>query len=120
MIDVKHLKASDQLALAALLRLAVRLDGEFSQAEQEALEDVAIDVGERSFWNLMDEAGRNLPDEESIRTAALAVTDPEARAAIYECVLHVARSDAIQTREMGLLEWLQKNWSLDREGNPIG
>lgn len=115
-LELGQLAPSDQLVLAALLRLLVRLDGQFSDAEQAALEDIALDFGEKTFWQLMDQAGRALPDDESIRKAASAVADPAARELIYARVLDVARSDTIQVREAGLLEWLQWAWKLDAGG----
>lgn len=113
---IKNLSASDQLALAGVLRLLVRLDGKFSENEQEALEDIAVEFGQKMFWQLMDEAGRKLPDDAAIREAALGVS-VEARSIIFECILGVARSDTIQVREMALLDWLRENWKLD-QGSP--
>ena len=111
-LGLKELDPGAQLALAALLRLLVRLDGRFSEEEQHAIEDVALEFGEKRFWQTMDEVGRNLPDEKSIREAAVRVVDPAAREAIYQAVLHVARSDSIQIPEQGLLEWLRETWEI--------
>lgn len=114
----KDLSASDQLALAALLRMAIRLDGKFSDAEREVLEDLALDFGERTFWQLMDEAGRTLPDDEAIKNAALAVQDPGARELIYACIVSVVQSDSIQAREQGLLDFLREGWGLRSDLGP--
>ena len=109
---VRSLSPSDQLALAALLRLLVRLDGKFSQEEQSALEEIALVYGEKTFWQMMDEAGRKLPDEDSIKRQALVVTEPGARELIFGCILGVAQADSVQGREQGLLEWLRAEWQL--------
>jgi hypothetical protein len=109
---LKDLPASDQLALAGMLRLLVRLDGKFSAEEQEALEDISIEFGQQTFWHLMDEAGRKLADDAAIREAALAVTEP-ARALVYDCLLRVAQSDTIQVRELALLDFLREKWNLE-------
>lgn len=110
--NLKDLPASDQLALAGMLRLLVRLDGKFSAEEQEALEDISVEFGQQTFWQLMDEASRKLPDDSAIREAALAVSEP-ARALVYDCVLRVAQSDTIQVRELDLLDFLRQNWKID-------
>lgn len=110
--SVKDLGPNDQLALAALLRLLVRLDGKFSDEEQAALEEIALVYGEKTFWQMMDEAGRKLPDEAAIRKHATSVTDPGARSLIFACILGVARADSVQGREQGLLEWLRSEWKL--------
>ncbi len=112
----RSLAAGEQLVLAGLLRMLVRLDGKFSDEEQEALEDLASDFGEKTFWQLMDEAGRQLPDEAAIRDAAAAIQNPEARERIYGLVLGVAQSDCIQGREQTLLDFLRESWKLDEQG----
>lgn len=114
----RSLEAGEQLVLAGLLRLLVRLDGKFSDEEQAALEDLASDFGEKTFWQLMDEAGRKLPDEAAIRDRVALVRSEEARTLIYKLVLDVARVDCIQGREQGLLDWLREAWKLDEAGSP--
>jgi hypothetical protein len=114
----RDLSAPEQLVLAALLRMAVRLDGKFSDAEREVLEDLALDFGEKTFWQLMDEAGRSLADDEGIRRAALAVENPEARHLIYSCVVSVVQSDSVQSREQGLLDWLVESWRISPDAGP--
>ena len=114
----RGLDADEQLVLAGLLRLLVRLDGKFSDEEQAALEELAGDFGEKTFWHLMDEAGRKLPDEASIRDRVSVVRNDEVRALIYGLVLTVAQSDCIQGREQGLLDWLRESWKLDETGAP--
>ncbi|MEZ4227278.1 MAG: hypothetical protein R3B13_40450 [Polyangiaceae bacterium] len=111
-LPLKELGATDQVALAALLRLMVRLDGRFTDAEQEALGDLALSMGERRFWQVMDEAAQRLPDEESIRAAATGVTDQSAREVLYVALLRVAESDVIQATEAGLLAWLREQWAI--------
>lgn len=117
MSDLDALAPDDQLALAALLRLLVRLDGKFSEEEQGALEEIALAYGEKRFWQLMDEAGRKLSDESAIKQQASRVTDPTARQIIYGYILSVARSDTVQGREQGLLDWLESQWHVTAGGS---
>ncbi len=112
-IDFKDLDENEQLALAALLRLLVRMDGQFSQAEQEALQEIALDFGEKRFWKVMEEAASKAPDEARIRAVAQSVTRLSARELIYGAVLGVAMSDVIQGGETSLLDWLRAEWKLD-------
>ncbi len=111
-LPLKEIGPQDQVALAALLRLMVRLDGRFTEAEQEALGDLALSMGERRFWQVMDEAAQRLPDEAAIRDAALQVTDQSAREVLYLALVRVAESDVIQSTEAGLLAWLREHWSI--------
>ena len=111
-LPLKEIGPQDQVALAALLRLMVRLDGRFTEAEQEALGDLALSMGERRFWQVMDEAAQRLPDEAAIRDAAIQVTDQSAREVLYLALVRVAESDVIQSTEAGLLAWLRQQWSI--------
>jgi hypothetical protein len=117
-IGLKDLSEEEQLALAALLRLLVRLDGQFSEAEQEALEEIALDFGEKRFWKVMDDAASKAPDEDGVRRAARAVTRRAACELIYGLLLTVAQSDVIQGRESSLLEWLKTEWKLEEVPAP--
>lgn len=117
-IGLKDLSDDEQLALAALLRLLVRLDGEFSEAEQEALEDIALDLGEKRFWQVMEEAAHRASDEDGVRRVALGVSRLSARELIYGLLLDVAQSDVIQGRETSLLDWLKREWKLDDGAAP--
>ncbi len=112
LLPLKELAPEDQLALAALLRMLVRLDGRFTDAEQESLQDLALSMGERRFWAVMDDAAQRLPDDDSIRECALGVTDKDAREMIFVALLRVAESDVIQPREAGLLDWLREQWKI--------
>jgi hypothetical protein len=91
----------------------VRLDGQFSDAEQEALGEIALDFGEKRFWKVMEEAAQKVPDEGSIRAIALSVARQPVRELIYGLVLGVAMSDVIQSGESSLLEWLRTEWNID-------
>lgn len=69
-------------------------------------------MGERRFWQVMDEAAQTLPDEAGIREAAKRVTDQDARELLYVALVRVAESDVIQSSEAGLLEWLRSEWNI--------
>jgi hypothetical protein len=115
---LRDLGESEQLALCALLRLLIRLDGQFSDAEQEALQEIALDFGERRFWQVMEDAASKAPDDESVRALALGITRPGVRELVYGVILHVAQSDVAQGRELGLLDWLRSEWKLEDDTSP--
>src|SRR5690349_16798165 len=116
MDDLEQLTSEELLVLAALLRCVIRIDRQFTAPEQEAVERIAMQVaapgprppGEGVFrkastpleplgadrlFELIELAGEELPDDDAIREAALAVTRQEAREVIYGLVWEVAAAD---------------------------
>lgn len=120
MDHIDELSHAELLALGGLLRLLVRLDGRFSDAEREALRQVAsmvgeagaAPIGEERLFAILDEAASTLTDDEALRSAALGVTRPEARGAIHAAVTFVANVDVAPDRELSLLDWLAREWNL--------
>lgn len=126
------LTSDEQLALAGLLRLLVRLDGEFSEDEEVAITAAASRIGTAratddgayrdesptealgadAFWKLIDRAAIELPDDEAIRRAAIGVERPAAREAIHAVLYDVASADAVAPAELSLLDWLANEWKL--------
>jgi hypothetical protein len=127
-----RLQDHEQLAFAGLARLLIRADGTFSTEEAGALEEVALDllgapgaadspyrackpeeVNPDAIWELIDRAASELPEDESVKKAALAVTRPEARTAIYGALFEIASSDVIALEEWPLLDWLAEEWAVE-------
>jgi uncharacterized tellurite resistance protein B-like protein len=136
MDEIEELTEAEMLALAALLRALIRADGAFSPAEHAALSAVAASVtliaqsdanddatyrstgeplqplGDDALFALIERAGRELPDEDSIRALARTVTRPAARATIHALLFEVAASDGIAAGESAVLDWLAECWAL--------
>jgi hypothetical protein len=133
---VERLTSAEALALAGLARLLIRMDGRFTDAEREALSDVATSIavvadeaaaiepyrggasapspiGEEALYALLDRAGEELVNDAAVRAAALRVTRQEARATIHALLFEVAASDVISAGESTLLDWLAEQWELD-------
>ena len=136
MDEIEELTEPEMLALAGLLRVLIRADGAFSAAEHAALAGVAASValvavsdtvedatprttaepplplGDDALFALIERAGRELPDEASIRALARTVTRPVARATIHALLFEVAASDGIAAGESAVLDWLAECWAL--------
>ena len=110
--DLQDLTPENQLIVAGLLRRLVRLDGQFTAAEQETLQDLALSTGRKRFWSLMEQAGERFSSDESLRQAAMSVKDPEAREHIFGVLVRVAQADSLAEPEAQLLEWLREIWQL--------
>lgn len=126
------LTSEELLAFAGLVRWLVRLDGQFSEDEEAAIEEVAVDLfsggategpyrgaaetanaaAPEAIWDLIERAGELLPDEEALRRLARGVTRQEARERIYGALYVVASSDVISKQEWPFLEWLEKEWGV--------
>lgn len=135
------LSDDERLAFAGLVRALVRLDGAFTEVERAAIDEIGAELlavrasldaspyrsrapeaeseaGELAaaadaMWELVARAGTELPDEEAIRRAALAVTRQDAREAIYEALFTIGAADAIDAGESTLLEWLRTSWQVE-------
>lgn len=138
MNEPEQLNDSELLTLAALARLMIRLDGQFTEDEERALGEIADAIaapasqrddegdgpyregaepaealGEAAFFELIELAGEELPDDASVREAARAVERPEARASIHALLHHLAVANTAQPRELALLGWLATEWQIE-------
>jgi hypothetical protein len=129
-VTLDDLSDAESLALGGLLRLMIRIDGSFSQAEEEVLGELAeelsrqgsdgatyrgqavVQADPQAIYTIIDRAGRALENDDAIREAARAVTRPEAREIIYGALFAVATADTISTGEGALLTWLEETWEL--------
>lgn len=133
----ERLTNEELAAFAGIVRCLVRLDGKFTEAEAAAIDDVANDLlasapgnapyreepedtrkrgvqSSAELWALIDRAGEDLEDDAAVRRLAVGVTRPEARELIYEALFAVAASDVIEKEEWPLLDWLAKEWKIQR------
>jgi hypothetical protein len=142
MNELEQLNDSELLTLAALARLMIRLDGQFTAEEERALGEIGDAIaappsqrggdgayrenaaesvealGEAAFFELLELAGEELPDDASVREAARSVDRPEARASIHAHLHHLAISNPAQPRELELLEWLATEWQIEESAPP--
>ena len=104
---------AEKLVFASLVRLMVRLDGEFSRDEASVLQEAADELGSDEFWGLVEAAAlRDNQDEDAVRDLAMTVERPEVREAIYGVLYGVALQDALGQSERELLEWLERAWNI--------
>ena len=131
MEQLERLTGSEALVLGGLLRILIREDGRFTDAERGALalvatsvalvEDDAVSappdgaapIGEEGLYIFIERAGEVFKDDIGVRTAALDITRPSARAAIHALLFEVAASDMISEGEGTLLDWLAEKWELE-------
>ncbi|HEX2676898.1 MAG TPA: hypothetical protein VHM19_09665 [Polyangiales bacterium] len=107
------LSPDERVALGGLLRLMLRSDGQFSEAEEATLERIGTRLGgdAGSLWKVISQSAQQCPENEQIRSAAKAVQRAEARKLIRSLLEEVAASDAVSAPESELLAWLQSAWA---------
>lgn len=109
---LEELQRPEQLAFAGLVRLLVRIDGEFSPGEVTALASLAKELGSGAFWTLMREAQQELGSAEDVVEVVETVTRREVQDWIYGVLLGLAAVDGIQDAESQVLDWLMHTWQL--------
>jgi uncharacterized tellurite resistance protein B-like protein len=115
-MTIRDLSHDDQLALVGLVRLMIRLDGQFSAGEEQALDAVVQELGPDLFEKLAEEVGEKMQDEEAVKYYASRVADQEARELIYGTLFDLAIPDSIVLAEASLLSWLAERWGIDPRG----
>ena len=113
-LALQDLEAHEQLALGGLIRILIRLDGSFSESEEEHLNAVAEEVGDReTLWSIISRSAQEQADDGAIRDAAMGVKRTEARELIRYVLEAIARADSITITEQKLLDWLSDTaWTL--------
>ena len=106
-IKLEDLEDHEQLALGGLIRILIRLDGSFSEAEEEYLNQVAAEVGTQDeLWKIISRSAQELPDDDAIKAKTLKVERTNARELIRYVLEAIARADTISLREQKLFDWL--------------
>ena len=112
-MQLSEMQDAEKQALAALVRVMVGVDGEYSAAEMADLANTAEYLGEDEFWQLIGDAGHQHLDQEVLDARAAAVERPEAREAIYGILFGVAAAGTVEDDEGKLLDWLAETWGIE-------
>jgi hypothetical protein len=111
-VKLADLDAEERLALVALVRFMVRMDGVFSPAEVTALTALAKEVGSAEFWATMSEVQQRVATADDMVQLTEQVRRREVQAWIYGVLLGLAAVDGVDGSEIQLLEWVQETWGL--------
>ena len=117
-MSVAEFAHDEKLVLLGLVRLMIRLDGEFSTGERELLDNLVADLGEDSFETLSAEANEKMQDEDAIKYYAERVTRQAAQEEIYGILYSLAIPGSIVPAESSLLAWLEERWSVGKPQTP--
>ncbi len=104
-----ELEEREQLALTGLVRLMVRMDGQFSPGEVDAVAALAREVGAGGFWATMARAQTIEMDELGKQVEQVR---PAVREWMYGVLVGLAAVDGIEESESELLTWLMDIWEM--------
>lgn len=110
--SLTSLQDHEQLALGGLIRVLIRLDGSFTEEEEERLNAIADEVGGREeLWRIISRSAQEHANDDAIKADAERVERPGVRRFIRDLLESVARADTIEPAELELLAWLDARWS---------
>ena len=110
--SISDFDASEKKALAKLVRLMARADGDLSSEERAKIDRIAIDAGGDSFWAMLDDAAASNDDQEAILKQVATVGTSDAREIIYGLLYELSIADAGGKGENELLDALASCWDL--------
>lgn len=110
-MSLAELNDAEQLAFGGLLRMMIRRDGDFTDAEEKRIDALGETIGGRdAIWKMISRSAQAHRDDAAIRSAATEVTRPEARAAVLAALADVAAADGTSTKESEMIAWLRSIW----------
>lgn len=110
---IDELESHERLAMGGLIRVLIRLDGDFSEEEEARMNEVADAVGGRDLlWKAISDSAQALRDDDAVREAAKKVGREEARRFVLDVLTDIARAGTITAEEQKLLDWLESAWGL--------
>jgi uncharacterized tellurite resistance protein B-like protein len=112
-MTLDELESDERIALGGLLRLVIRSDGDFTEAEEETVNQLGEELlgGAGNMWKVISDSAQVCPRDADIRASAAKVSRPEARAVILDLMRKVAAGDEVSPDEESLIGWLETLWA---------
>ncbi len=111
-ISISDLDVSEKTALAQLVRLMARADGDLSQEERAKIDSIAIDGGGDAFWALLDDAAEAEKDQATILAEVANIGTADAHEIIYGVLYELSIVEAGGAGENEILDALAASWNL--------
>lgn len=116
--SISDLDGSEKAALAKLIRLMARSDGDLSAEERAKIDSIAIDAGGDSFWALLDAAAASEDDQATILAQVASVGTSDAHEIMYGALYELSIAEAGGDGENELLEQIAAGWKLAIGNDP--
>lgn len=111
-MELSELTSDEALVLVGFMRIVVRADGDYSEAERQHVAIVEQALGVERFQQAMLDVRGHADKLEQLKAAAKNVTRPDARRTIYDVLQKIAASDEVSVEEEKPLRWLASWWAL--------
>lgn len=108
-----ELNESEKQLLAQLIRVAVRSDGSFTEAERAHLNVLAEQMGGEAFFTLLDEVAEIDEDVAQILSKGAEIGDKDSHELIYGALYELSIVDGTDEGENELLDKLAAAWKLE-------
>lgn len=108
-MKLEDLTPEERSAMASLVRLIVRVDGQYAPEERARLNDLATQLGEDEFWAILQSKEDTLPFKQCVQD----VERQEVQELIFEVVMTLAMAGTIERGEVVLLEKLAEGWGIE-------
>ncbi len=117
--SISDLDDGEKAALAKLIRLVARADGDLSPQERAKIDSIAIDAGGDSFWALLDAAAASEDDQATILAQVAAVGTSDAHEIMYGALYELSIADSSGEGENELLDQIAAGWKLAIGDDPV-
>ena len=116
--SISDLDDNEKAALAKLIRLVARSDGDLSSEERVKIDCIAIDAGGDSFWALLDAAAASEDDLSTILSQIASVGTKDGHEVIYGVLYELSIVEAGGDGENELLAQIAAGWNLSIDDAP--
>ena len=114
-MKLDDLTKDERTALGRLVHLVVRIDGGLSTAEREQIDDVAAELGEDLFWDIIDAARKCTWN---FAKCIRAVERQPTRELIYGVLLGIAMVGTLEPTEQDILDRVAAAWEVEDVPEP--
>ncbi len=112
-LALKDLSNNELLALVAIARRLIELDGSISPGEAKTIAAWGEKVGIETLRRTLDRASAYLDGSEKMEQLSEMVTRPSARELVFTELFALATENAMVAAESELLNWLKSKWRLE-------
>lgn len=111
-MKLTDLSRQEQLALGGLLRMLIRADGDFTEAEEEKLNALGESLGGSDLlWKVISDSAQAFANDAAITEAAAQVERADVRELIASTLDSLAASDGVDAKEAALVASLRAKWA---------